>query len=99
MLQQYFVVFRASAALDIQDVDGRVISAFRVEGWTKDYAFFGNPEDMSSPTVLIPREIVAEVRLDFYQGTGIGHLQQELRREQAAAMTSTEVDQLDVQEA
>jgi hypothetical protein len=53
-VNEFYVRFRPN----IGDDRGMTLNAFRVEGWSNDYAFFDDWQDLSSPTTLIPREIV-----------------------------------------
>ena len=63
---------------DDNDATGSVVSAFRVEGWSEDYAFFANPANLAEPTLLVPRELVfgvsrlfdADERQEIHETTG-----------------------------
>jgi hypothetical protein len=57
---QYIVRFRMHA---LQDCDATTVWAHRIEGWSRDYAFFGDASDLSKVTCLIPRDVVGTVEM------------------------------------
>lgn len=59
LLNDYHVDFRASADMN----ETTTVSAYRVEGWSQDYAFFQDASNFTIPTMLIPRSLVRCVRL------------------------------------
>ena len=79
MLNIYTVFYRQDAGAE---VDHTVVTAFRVEGWASDYAFFGHPGDLSAPTVLIPRDVVLEVNMESSEDESIAVYQGKYRRTQ-----------------
>lgn len=78
-MNQYLVYFREGKA----KVDATTVKAFRVEGWSNDYAFFGHPGNLGEPTRLFPREIVEKVELTYPSGheDPLSKIQQKYTRE------------------
>lgn len=56
-VNEFYVRFHPN----IGDDRGMTLNAFRVEGWSEDYAFFDDWQDLSSPTTLVPRNTVEYV--------------------------------------
>lgn len=57
MMHEYIVEYRPEAT----ELSRSSVRAHRVEGWNKDYAFFGDEKNLNNPTELVPREVVLRV--------------------------------------
>jgi hypothetical protein len=62
-MDRWYVSYRQSA-IEETGAHSCSIQAHRVEGWSKDYAFFGHPNRLDQVTTLIPRELVAIIHFD-----------------------------------
>ena len=65
--REYLVLYRPDVEVDLSLIDREPevasIMALRVESWKSSYAFFSNANDLKEPTVLIPIDLVREVRV------------------------------------
>ena len=61
-MYRYVMVLRTATEVG----DALEEHAWGVEGWNRDYAFFGDPDDRKAVTALVPREVV----LRLYRDTG-----------------------------
>lgn len=61
-MDQYLVHFRNSYVDDL-GYAARCLPAHKVEGWNRDYAFFGHPRYPGKVTTLIPRDLVDHIEL------------------------------------